>query len=166
MFLFKLNFKKSFVKVSTKKVTNISIPPIPEGAFRGTESEIPKGGWRKIPSGQFQGSESEIPKGGWRSERPVRDIYRTNSGCYFEFEFHKMSDSYDIDIISMPPYPASMKSDFHKTHRLNSRNGNVYRVCLADNSVANSLENSKKWAGVWAEHTVKLIEGGKNFPNV
>lgn len=119
-----------------------------------------------IPLGIFKGSEGVIPKGGWRSLFPVRDIYRDNSGRHhFEFEFHPGTAGYDIDIISMPEYPASLQTDFHRTHRLSSRHGNDTRICFGDESEVSTLEKAKQWAGVWAEHTVALIENGTRFPN-
>ncbi len=120
-----------------------------------------------IPYGIFLGTESVIPKGGWRSTNvPVRDIYRDNSGKnFFEFEFNGTSAGFNIDIISMPSYPSNLKTDLHKTHRLSSKNGNDYRICFGDASKVSTLEKAQQWAGVWAEHTVALIENGIEFPN-
>lgn len=128
------------------------------GTFMGTESTIPKGGWR--------GSESEIPKGGWRISTPVlRDVYRTTTGHLFEFAFYLVRDKYyEIDILSMPDY-GSRDNGFHPTHRLKSNHGNDTRICFGDDTSASTLEDARKWAGIWAEQSMDYIINNNPFPN-
>lgn len=131
---------------------------IPKGGWRGSESSIPKGGWR--------GTESEIPKGGWRISSPVlRDVYRTTTGHIFEFAFYMVRDSYyEIDILSMPDY-GSRQTGQHETHRLESNHGNDTRICFGDNANVTTLEDAKKWAGIWAEQSMDYIINNNPFPN-
>ncbi|OQW91107.1 MAG: hypothetical protein BWK78_05470 [Thiotrichaceae bacterium IS1] len=109
------------------------------------------------------GSE-EIPTGGWRA---VQDVYRTKDGnAYFTFSFVKVGiffTHYEIDIVSQPSY-GDREAGQHSTHRLPSARGG-YRVCLGDDSQADSLFNARKWAGTWAEHTWNYICTGRSFPN-
>jgi len=122
-----------------------------------------------IPSGRFMPPESKIPKGGWRSWfPPFRDVYRTLDGRhFFEFEFHAMEDgNVEIDIIRMPDYPTLLVSNLHETHRLESNHGNEFRVCFGDASESSSIDSAQEWAGAWAEHSMRLIESGIEFPNV
>lgn len=140
------------------------------GKFLGSESSIPKGGWRILsnflPKGSFRGSESAIPKGGWRTTSPVlRDVYRTTTGHLFEFAFYLVHDRYyEIDILSMPDY-GSRDKGFHSTHRLGSNHGNSERICFGDDSIVATLEDARTWAATWSEHSMKYIISGTPFPN-
>jgi hypothetical protein len=121
-----------------------------------------------VPSGHFYGAEGSVPKGGWRQWfPPFKDVYRTIDGRhFFEFEFHSTNGgSIEIDIIQMPSYPSKYNDDLHNTHRLSSNHGNGFRVCFGDSSETSTVEKAKSWAGVWAEHTINLIENGIKFPN-
>jgi hypothetical protein len=144
------------VDIYTSPIEKDQIPP---GIFYGVESStIPKGGWR--------GSESEIPKGGWRTSSPViRDVYRTSTGHLFEFAFYlNQGGYYDCEILSMPDY-GEREKDYHSTHRLSSNHGNKARICFGDNAVVSTLEDAKKWAGIWAEQSMVYILDGTEFPN-
>ncbi len=143
---------------------------IPKGGWRGSESAIPKGGWRgvesSIPKGGWRGAESSIPEGGWRVAPPVlRDVYRTTTGHMFEFAFYLVNDRYyEIDILSAPDY-GSHDTGYHATHRLGSNHGNTDRICFGDDSNVATLDDARKWAATWAEHTMKYIISGTSFPN-
>lgn len=156
------------VDIFTFPVEKDQIPPgifygvesstIPKGGWRGSESEVPKGGWR--------GAESEVPKGGWRASSPVlRDVYRTSTGHLFEFAFYlNQGGYYDCEILSMPDYGERDKS-YHSTHRLSSNHGNEARICFGDNTNVTTLEDAKRWAGIWSEKSMVYILDGTEFPN-
>lgn len=154
---------------------------IPVGGWRGGE-EIPTGGWRggeEIPTGGWRGGE-EIPEGGWRASSSsfladllgtntsqksvVHDVYRTKDGRhYFEFVFYWTGEYYDIDIFKMPSY-GNRSKDLHDTHRLPSDRGG-YKICFGDPHLIDSLDEGRRWAGIWAECTMNYILYGNNFPN-
>ena len=157
--------------VVVSEITTLNQNPLLiTGKFLGSESSIPKGGWRIFfnffPKGGFRGSESSIPLGGWRETSPVlRDVYRTTTGHLFEFAFYLVNDRYyEIDILSMPDY-GSRDTGFHSTHRLGSNHGNSERICFGDDSIVATLEDARKWAGTWAEHSMKYIINNTPFPN-
>lgn len=124
-----------------------------------------------LPNGVFLGTESEIPPGGWRVSNlnpsyPTQDVYRSECGrCHFKFGFYPTGNIYEIDILQMPNYPSNLKSNLHRTHRLPSNHGNDYRICFGNDSNVNNIDNARKWAAIWSEHTVALIEDDIDFPN-
>jgi len=110
-----------------------------------------------------------IPIGQFRSYSPVdgkvlEDVYTTSGGHEFTFNFVPSlnSDHYEIDIISQPDY-GDQPDDSHSTHRLPSDRGGM-KICFGDDSVVSTLDGAKKWAGTWAELTMKYIEKGEEFP--
>jgi hypothetical protein len=107
----------------------------------------------------------KIPVGSWKSSQ--RGEYRTKDGrAYFTFNFVETGfffTRYEIDIVSQPSY-GSRPDGLHVTHRLTSNRGG-YRICLGDESQANSLSNARRWAAAWAECTWTYICTGREFPN-
>ena len=106
----------------------------------------------------------EIPTGSWRAN--IHDVYRTNDGnACFTFHFIDVGTHYEIDIVKQPSY-GSRATDMHSTHRLPSDRSDAsgYRICLGDDSQANSLDNARRWAAAWAEGTWTYIHTG-SFPN-
>lgn len=92
----------------------------------------------------------------------VNDVYRTNDGQgYFEFNFVKVRNLYEVDIVSTPSY-GSRSTDLHSTHRLNSERGG-YKICFGDPSVVTSLDKAMKYVENWCEGTWQDIKTGRTF---
>lgn len=99
-----------------------------------------------------------------RRHKSGQDIYRTKDGeYYFTFRFVNVGSHYEIDIVEMPPYEGRSEN-LHNTHRLTSNRGG-HLICFENNSVVNTLEKAKMWAGIWAECTMNYINRGEEFPN-
>lgn len=92
----------------------------------------------------------------------INDVYRTNDGqAYFEFNFVKVGQFYEIDIIRTPNYNGRSEG-LHETHRLPSDRGG-YKVCFAAESAVTSLERARKWVEAWSEGTWRYIKTGATF---
>jgi len=108
--------------------------------------------------------EAASPGGSWGT----RDTYRTGDGvAFFEFEFVRTGDHYEIDILQQPSY-RNRPPDLHSTHRLPSaRSTAEYRIRIrfSDPRAARDLAGAYKWAGVWAEYTWAYIRTGTPFPS-
>ncbi len=71
---------------------------------------------------------------------------------------------FEIDIVEQPEY-GDRDAKTSITHfRGNSRGGKM--VCIGDYPESTpTIEDAKKWAGMWAKFTWRYIKTGKEFPN-
>ena len=86
-------------------------------------------------------------------------IYRTEDGeAYYRFQFIKLGEKFEIDILEQPPYRGRDES-YNVAHRLPSDRGGL-KVCVTAGSEPTSLEDVKKLAIGWAELTNTYIKSG------
>jgi hypothetical protein len=88
--------------------------------------------------------------------------YRTKDGLsYYKFQYHKVEDYYEIDILEQPSY-GSRNSSMSVAHWLNSARGGK-KICITSGKEPKSLEAAKNISMEWAELTNTYIKTGKTI---